>query len=234
MFNILIVDDDSGISEMLEMFLSTKGYNTLKALNGFEAIRSIKTEKIDLMLLDINMPNLSGYQVLKEIRRKNHIPVIIISARKDDSDKIIGLNLGADDYITKPFNLSELEARINAHLRRASEYNQHIENSDVIEFGEIKLDKMAVSVKKRGIEIELTKKEYLILEFMMSNPGRVFTNQQIMDKTTENDTEFYHENTVRVHIANLREKIEDSPSSPKYIVNIRGLGYKFNGESKKE
>lgn len=228
--NILVADDEREIVELIELYLSKENYNIIKAYDGMEAYNKFGEEKIDLAILDIMMPLLDGFQLVKRIREKYNTPVIILSAKSEDMDKILGLGLGADDYMTKPFNPLELTARVQAQLRRYHKLGpsaELMEKSD-IEIGDIVLDENGMTACKGGKQLELTSKEFKILYLLMKNQGKVYTKKQIFEYVWE-DNYYNDDNVVMVHLSNLRDKIEDNPKAPKYIKTIRGLGYKFNG-----
>lgn len=223
--NILIAEDEKDIRNLLELHLSKEGFNAFLATDGIEALNIFKKEKIDLAVLDIMMPNLDGISVLKEIRESSTIPVIFLTAKAQDADKILGLGLGADDYMVKPFSPIELIARIQAQLRRYYKYSPaNITNQ--IKYGELLLDKDCCLIYKNNIPIELNAKEYKILELLMDNIGKVYTKKQLYE-TVWGDAYYGDDNTIMVHISHIRDKIEDSPKSPKYLKTIRGIGYKL-------
>jgi DNA-binding response OmpR family regulator len=224
---ILICDDEKGILEILELYLSKEGYELVKATNGEEAIKKVKENRdLDLAILDIMMPKVDGYKVVKEIRVLYNIPIIMLSAKNQDSDKILGLDLGADDYITKPFNPLEVVARVNAQIRRKYNLNSNEESRTTIVIGDVSLDTYNVRVTVRGEEIELTSIEYGILKFLMENSGRILTKNQIFE-TVWNEEFLSGDNTIMVHISRLRDKIEEDSRNPVYLKTVRGLGYKF-------
>ncbi|GGF88285.1 DNA-binding response regulator [Paenibacillus albidus] len=227
---VLLVDDDRDIVELLKLFLEKEGLRIMEAFNGAEAWECIRRGNIDLAVLDIMMPGLDGVQLLQLLRAEHKLPVILLSAKNQDSDKILGLYLGADDYIAKPFNPLEVVARIQAILRRTYEYGEPAspaprrEEQTVI--GELILDHRDCVLYKGGVEIGLTAIEYKVLSALMGAPGRIFTKKQLFEQAW---SDHYYEdaNTIMVHISRLRDKIEDSPKQPVYIRTIRGLGYKF-------
>ncbi|MBE6047950.1 MAG: response regulator transcription factor [Clostridium sp.] len=224
---ILICDDEKEILEILQLYLEKDGYQILKASDGAEAINILNNEdNIDLSILDIMMPKIDGYKVVKQLRKISNIPVILISAKNQDSDKILGLDLGADDYITKPFNPLEVVARVNAQMRRKNNLNNSEEKKNVLQIGDIILDSYNVKVVVRGKEIELTSIEYGILKFLMDNAGRILTKNQIFEAVW-NEEFLSGDNTIMVHISRLRDKIEVDSRNPKYLKTIRGLGYRF-------
>ncbi|WP_449539098.1 response regulator transcription factor [Ferdinandcohnia sp. Marseille-Q9671] len=231
---ILIVDDQPEIVELLGLYLEKENYRILEAYDGQSALEIIQKEKLDLILVDLMMPYINGYQLIKRVRQDLQIPIIIISAKNDDNDKILGLGLGADDFIPKPFNPLEVIARVQALLRRSYNYAQATEiaaDNRQIRVGEIVLDESSFSAIKGSVIISLTKIEYRILELLMNSPGRVYTKQQIFEKAWN---EYYmggeEDNTINVHISKLREKLEENPKKPIYIKTIRGLGYKFENQ----
>lgn len=224
---ILICDDEKEILEILELYLEKEGYEILKAIDGKEAISILNSENdIDLSILDIMMPKVDGYKVVKYLRKISNMPVILISAKNQDSDKILGLDLGADDYITKPFNPLEVVARVNAQIRRKNNLSTSEEKKNVLQIGDIILDSYNVKVLVRGKEIELTSIEYGILKFLMDNAGRILTKNQIFEAVW-NEEFLSGDNTIMVHISRLRDKIEIDSRNPKYLKTIRGLGYRF-------
>lgn len=228
---ILIAEDDRDIVELLRLYLENQGYDVISASHGGEALDHLENEKIDLALVDIMMPTMNGYELIKEMRKNYRIPIIILSAKDADSDKIIGLNLGADDYVAKPFNPLEILARINSNLRRFYELGGETESSSTqFIHGELLLDIQEMTLEKRGELISLTPTEFKILAKLMKSPGQVFTRGQLYESINgicfESD-----ENTMMVHISKLREKIEEDPKNPEYIKTIRGLGYKLEKKS---
>ena len=229
MKNILIVDDEKEIAELIELYLLKEDFNIFKAYDGEQALEYVRDFDISLAIIDIMMPKLNGFQVIREIRKDHNIPVIILSARDDFSDKILGLDIGADDYMTKPFNPLELLARVQAQFRRFYELNQenhvHLDHSR-IELGSLVLDKECCTLSKNNQVLQLTSTEYKIMEYMFDHIGRVFTKKQIFEHVW-NEAYYDDENAIRVHISNLRDKIEDDPKNPKYLRTVRGLGYKI-------
>ena len=226
-FNILLAEDDEDIVKLLKLYLENEGYVVLWAKDGVEASEIFDKEKVDLALVDIMMPRMNGYELTKYIRKKSNIPIIILSAAQLDSDKILGLNLGADDYMVKPFNPLELIARINANLCRCYKLGNVKDADDGrISRGELTLDTHMLTLEKKGVPINLTATEYKILVMLMKSPGRVFTKMQIYEEVN-GDYYANDENTMMVHISNLRDKIEDDPKNPRYIKTVRGLGYKI-------
>ncbi|GAA0122378.1 response regulator transcription factor [Clostridium faecium] len=226
-YKILIADDDEDILEILELYLEKDGFEVVKAINGQKALEIIEKGKMDMAIIDVMMPIIDGFKLIKKIREEHNLPVIILSAKNQDTDKILGLGLGADDYIVKPFNPLEVVARVEAQLRRF--YNLNSDNKTVqkiIKIGEIELDTFSNTLKKRDNEVMLTSVEYKIIKLLMENGGRVFTKKEIFETVWE-DYFMGDDNTIMVHISNLREKIEDDSRKPIYLKTVRGLGYKF-------
>lgn len=225
---ILLVEDDIAISEMVKSYLTKEGFEVTTAFDGEEGVTSFLKDDFDLILLDLMMPKIDGMEFMKIIREKSLIPILIMSAKDSDVDKAIGLGFGADDYISKPFSMIELSARIKASIRRATKYSKtdkkHEEN--IISIGDLKVDLYNFSVIKNGENIKLTSKEFDILKLFITNPNRVFTKAQIYNLIW-NDDYFGDDNVINVHMRRLREKIEDNPSTPKYIKTLWGIGYKL-------
>lgn len=224
---ILIAEDDEDIIGLLRLYLEKEGYELVLATNGEEAFQKLLQEKISLAILDIMMPKMNGYELTKKIREISQIPILILSARNQDSEKILGLDLGADDYLTKPFNPLEVIARVKSLLRRSYEFKvKDSEEDNIITIGEITLNYEDRIVIKNGVEVQFTATEYKILELLMQKPGRVFTKAQIYKCI---NGEYYQsdDNSLMVHISRIREKIEPDLKNPIYVKTIRGLGYKF-------
>lgn len=225
---ILVVDDDREIANAIEKLLSMEGYQVIKAYNGLEALDAMVSNSIQLILLDVMMPKLDGLSTTLKIREDRNIPIIILSAKSEDSDKILGLSMGADDYVTKPYNPQELVARVKSQLRRYIHLgdvgNVH-RNSRIVIDG-LCLDKDAKQVIVDGEPVKLTAKEYGILEFLIENAGRVFSAEQIYERVW-GERAYSVENTVMVHIRHIREKIEINPKEPKYLKVVWGIGYKI-------
>ncbi len=228
-FNILIAEDDEDIVKLIKLYLENEGHTILHAHDGEEALEVFKDNKVDLAIVDIMMPKMNGYELTKNIRQTSNIPILILSAAQLDSDKILGLNVGADDYMVKPFNPLELLARVGALLRRF----YHLGASTValdegkIIVGELVLDTHQLTLEKRGVPVPVTATEYRLLILMMKEPGKVFTRVQLYEEVNGDSSYQKDDNTVMVHISNLRDKIEDDPKNPKYIKTVRGLGYKI-------
>lgn len=226
-FNVLLAEDDEDIVKLLRLYLENEGFDVVWAKDGVEACEIFDREKINIALVDIMMPRMNGYELTKYIRAKSNVPIIILSAAQLDSDKILGLNLGADDYMVKPFNPLELIARINAHLRRFYKLGNMQEKTDgKLRNGELCLDTETLTLEKNGTPVNLTATEFKILALLMKSPGRVFTKMQIYEEVN-GDYYSTDDNTMMVHISNLRDKIETDPKNPRYIKTVRGLGYKI-------
>ena len=226
MYNILVVDDDKEIVKAIEIYLGKENYNIFKAYDGEQTLKVIDKNEIHLAILDVMMPNKDGLETLEEIRKNRNIPVIILSAKSEDIDKINGLNIGADDYVTKPFNPIELIARVNALIRRYTRLGAIEEKQGVIKNGELSIDDELKKVTVDGQEIKLTPTEYNILKFLTENKGKVFSIEEIYKNVW--DGEYYAaENIIAVHIRHIREKIEINPKEPKYLKVIWGVGYKM-------
>ena len=229
MYKILICDDEKDIVRALEIYLKAESYELVKAYNGKQALEAMQNEKdICLVLMDIMMPEMDGIEALTEIRKFSNVPVIFLTAKSEDTDKILGLNLGADDYITKPFLPAELTARVRSSLRRYTMLGSISQEKDVLTIGSISLDDPAKEVRVDGDIVNLTKTEYEILKLLIKEPGRVFSPHEIYTKVWGDDP-YGTENTVAVHIRRLREKIEIDPAKPRYLKVIWGRGYKIEG-----
>ena len=227
MYNILVCDDDREIVEAIEIYLSKEGYNVIKAYDGLEAIEILKKEDIQLLLIDVMMPRLDGLRATLKIREKSGIPIIILSAKSEDSDKVIGLDVGADDYITKPFNPLELIARVKSQLRRYTKLGTMAgQKSNVYTVGGLEVNDDSKEVTVDGESVKLTPYEYKILLLLVKNQGRVFTIEQIYENVWEEEA-IAADNTVAVHIRHIREKIEINPKEPRYLKVVWGVGYKI-------
>ncbi|AHX21615.1 response regulator transcription factor [Bacillus bombysepticus] len=226
--SILIVDDDKDIIDLLKLFLEMENFFVVEASNGEVALKCLEENHIDLAIVDIMMPKMDGYQLIKKIRETLQFPILILSAKSQEVDKIIGLGIGADDFITKPFSALEIIARVQAHLRRSYEFNDRaVEGKGKqIHMGDLVLDYHSCTLYKSSESISLSATEYKILTLFMEEPGRIFTKKQIFENVW---SDYYcaDDNTIMVHISRLREKLEDSPKNPVYIKTIRGLGYRF-------
>lgn len=222
--NILVVDDDLKILKILQHTLSKEGFKVTTAASGEEALQAAKQSFPDLVLLDIMMPGMDGFETYQKLKAIREVPVIILSARSDEIDKVVGFRMGVDDYQTKPFSPTELALRVKAVLRRISE--QKVKSEKSLKYGSMVLDYDKRVVEIKGQKVELTPKEFELLWLMASNPNRVFTKAHLLDKVW--DSSFYgDDNTVTVHIRKLREKIETDPSKPTFIKTVWGTGYKF-------
>jgi DNA-binding response OmpR family regulator len=226
MYNILVCDDDKEIVEAIAIYLETAGFKVFKADNGEEALKIVDSEEIHLVLIDIMMPVMDGISALSEIRRVSNAPVILLTAKSEDNDKILGLNVGADDYITKPFNPLEVTARVRSQLRRYLKLGGGVAGQESYTIGGIELNDRNKEVFLDGEPVQVTPKEYEILKLLMANPGRVFSPKEIYS-TVWKEKPFGTDNTVAVHIRHLREKLEIDPSDPRYIKVIFGQGYKI-------
>ena len=218
---ILIAEDEADIRNILRLYLESENYEVLEAADGESAVAAVRNGSPDLVILDIMMPKLDGFAVVRAIRQQSDIPVLILSARNQDNDKILGLNLGADDYIAKPFNALEIVARVKAHLRRSDR-----SRTAFYSVGGLTLNPETCTVTKDGEPVLLTPTEYKLLSVLMRSPGRIFTRVQLSEAI---NGEYYEndDNTMMVHISKLREKIEDNPRTPARLVTVRGLGYRF-------
>ena len=222
-YTILVADDEKEIRELLRLYLENSGYKVVEAEDGQQALDIFRREKIDICLLDIMMPKIDGYRVLQELRKESNVPVMILSAKGEDTEKILGLNLGADDYMAKPFNPLEAVARVNSNIRRFYSLGTSAA-VEVIKVKDLELDMDACELRKNGVVIELTSVEYKIMELFMKSPGKVFTKQQIYEYGWGEDF-VVADNNIMVCISKLRDKLDDDPSA--YIKTIRGLGYRL-------
>jgi len=223
--NILVCDDDSAIVDAIGIYLENEGYKIFKAFNGMEALEVVANHEIQLILMDIMMPKMDGIRATAKIREDYKIPLIMLSAKSEDTDKILGLNLGADDYITKPFNPLELIARVKSQLRRYTTFGGLETKSNVFRTGELIINDETKTITVDGDEVHLTPVQYKILKLLTANAGRVFSIEEIYEKVW-NEPSFNPENTVTVHIRKIREKIEINPKEPKYLKVVWGVGYK--------
>ena len=225
--NILVCDDDQAIVDAIEIYLSQEGYTVLKAYDGLEAIRMVKEKEIQLVILDIMMPRMDGIRATMKIREISAVPIIFLSAKSEDVDKILGLNVGADDYITKPFNPLELNARVKSVLRRYTQLGAIAEKKDtVFQIGGLRVDDDRKEVTVDGEVVKLTPMEYRILLLLVQNPGKVFSIGQIYERIWKEEA-VSGDNTVAVHIRHIREKIEINPKEPRYLKVVWGVGYKI-------
>ena len=226
MAEILVCDDDKEIVEAIEIYLTQEGHHILKAYDGEQAIRVLQNHPVDLLIIDVMMPKLDGIRATLKIREKNALPIIILSAKSEDADKILGLNVGADDYVTKPFNPLELVARVKSQLRRYTQLGAMTEKKEnIYETGGLMIDDDRKEVTVDGESVKLIPIEYRILLFLVQNQGRVFSINQIYENIW-NEEAIAADNTVAVHIRHIREKIEINPKEPRYLKVVWGLGYK--------
>lgn len=223
--NILIAEDEQDIRDLVALHLNKEGFNVFQAADGIEALNILSEEKIDIAILDVMMPKLDGFTVVRKIRENSDIPVIFLTARSEDNDKILGLGLGADDYMVKPFSPIELMARVHAQLRRYYKYTNG-KNNNLLSLGDLTLNKESFTVHKGEVLLELNAKEYRILELLMENIGKVYTKKQLYEIVWQ-EPYYGDDNTIMVHISHIREKIEDNPRNPTYLKTIRGIGYKL-------
>ncbi len=231
MTKILVCDDEKDIVSALRIYLESQNYEVYEAFNGKEALDVMSSENIDLVLLDIMMPKVNGIEALVKIRETSTIPIILISAKSEDADVVLGLDVGADDYITKPFNAAEVLARVRSQLRRHQVFNQNVEKEALI-IGGIMLNNKTKEVTLDGEPIKLTPKQFDILKFLMSHPNQVFSPTEIYERVWDEEAVGY-ENSVAVHIRHIREKIEINPKEPRYLQVIWGQGYKIVRGDKK-
>lgn len=227
---VLIIEDEQPIVDILKFNLSKEGYNTLEALDGVRGLELALTSEPDLVLLDVMLPGMDGFEVCRKIRERSAVPVIMLTAREEEVDKVLGLELGADDYMTKPFSVRELTARVKANLRRTSIDaipKEEPETSILITSGDLTINVERYEVSKNGTVLEITIREFELLKFLATQPEKIFTREKLLENVW--GYEYYGDvRTVDVTVRRLREKIEDDPSMPKYIITKRGVGYYFN------
>ncbi len=228
MYNILVCDDEKDIVSAVRIYLSSEGYTVYEAYNGLEALEIVQKEDIHLVLMDIMMPQMDGIEAMVKIREHSNVPVILLTAKGEDTDKVLGLTVGADDYVTKPFNPVELQARVKSQLRRYMQLGGGRQQSGRLCIGGIELDDKSKEVTLDGDPVALTRTEYDILKLLMEHPGQVFSPNEIYHEVWK-DVAFGTENTVAVHIRHLREKIEYDPAQPRYLKVVWGRGYKMEG-----
>lgn len=226
--NVLVAEDEKDIRNLIKLHLEENGYTVFTAADGLEALAIFQNNLINLGIFDVMMPRLDGFNLLRKIRETSQMPVIFLTARGDEMDKVLGLGLGGDDYLVKPFSMAELIARVGAQLRRNYEYfeNSQLRKSQ-LKVGSLCLDEDGCCIYVDGALVELSAKEYLMLQFLMKNPDKVFTKKQLYRQVWEEDL-YYDDNTIMVHISRLRNKLEADPRNPEYIKTIRGIGYKFH------
>ncbi|MBH0168147.1 response regulator transcription factor [Fictibacillus sp. 18YEL24] len=225
-FNVLVVDDEKEIRDAIEIYLKNEGITVVQARDGIEAIEKLDEQPIHLIVMDIMMPKLDGISTTFKIREQKNIPIIILSAKSEDTDKVLGLQIGADDYVTKPFNPLELIARVKSQLRRYVTLGTYEGKTNLIDLNGLTLDKEAKEVAINGDSVKLTPIEYKIVELLMSYPGRVFSINDIYERVWK-EPSYNAENTVAVHIRKIREKIEIDPKNPRYLKVVWGIGYKM-------
>ncbi|MGN1155885.1 MAG: response regulator transcription factor [Agathobacter sp.] len=229
MYNVLVCDDERDIVSALKIYLTSEGHNVIEAYNGKEAVDIVSKQEIHLVLMDIMMPVMDGIQAMVKIREISNVPVILLTAKSEDTDKVLGLNVGADDYVTKPFNPVELQARVKSQLRRYMQLGSGTKDMAKLRMGGIEIDDKAKEVTLDGEKVNLTRTEYDILKLLMDHPGQVFSPNQIYEAVWK-DNPYGTENTVAVHIRHLREKIELNPQEPRFLKVVWGRGYKMEGE----
>lgn len=229
MYNVLVCDDERDIVSALKIYLTSEGHNVIEAYNGKEAVDIVSRQEIHLVLMDIMMPVMDGIQAMVKIREISNVPVILLTAKSEDTDKVLGLNVGADDYVTKPFNPVELQARVKSQLRRYMQLGSGTKDMAKLRMGGIEMDDKAKEVTLDGEKVNLTRTEYDILKLLMDHPGQVFSPNQIYEAVWK-DNPYGTENTVAVHIRHLREKIELNPQEPRFLKVVWGRGYKMEGE----
>lgn len=225
---ILVVDDDRDIVRAIAKLLEMEGYNVVKAYDGIDALEKLSENSIQLILIDVMMPKLDGLSTMMKIREKKNIPIIVLSAKSEDTDKILGLSMGADDYITKPYNPMELAARVKSNLRRYMQLGaiDTTNKTDTLKIGGLELDRAAKTLTADGEPVKLTATELKILKLLMENAGRIFSAEEIYSRVWNEDA-YAVENTVMVHIRHIREKIEINPKEPRYLKVVWGIGYKI-------
>ena len=223
---ILLVDDEASVQKLLAYPLERDGYRVVQAWDGEEALAQFDREQIDLVVLDLMLPKLDGLEVCKRLRARSNVPILMLTARDDEVDKVIGLELGADDYITKPFSIREFRSRVRAHLRRASTLPRELRDEEVIEIDALRIDPTRRTVEANGRPVELTFVEFELLRTLAGRPGRVFSRQQLL-VAVWGGSEYREPRTIDVHIRHLREKLEVDPKVPHTILTVRGVGYRF-------
>ena len=223
---ILLVDDEDSVQKLLTYPLERDGFRVLQARDGEEALRRFSTEKVDLVVLDLMLPRIDGLEVCKRLRATSSVPIIMLTARDDELDKVLGLELGADDYITKPFSIREFRSRVRALLRRAAAPRHDAREAETIESDGLRIDLARRAVDVGGRSVQLTYVEFELLRILASNPGRVYTRQMLLEALW-GSSEYREPRTIDVHIRHLREKLERDPSEPELIFTVRGVGYRF-------
>ena len=223
---ILLVDDEDSIQKLLAYPLEREGFRVLQARDGEEALRQFASERVDLVVLDLMLPKLDGLEVCKRLRAQSEVPIIMLTARDDELDKVLGLELGADDYITKPFSIREFRSRVRALLRRASVSRQPASDDEVVSAVDLRIDLARRSVEARGRQIQLTYAEFELLRTLASNPGRVYSRRMLLEALW-GGADYREPRTIDVHVRHLREKLERDPAEPEYLLTVRGVGYRF-------
>jgi DNA-binding response OmpR family regulator len=226
---ILLVDDEDSVQRLLSYPLEREGFRVIPAHDGEEALERFAAEQVDLVVLDIMLPKLDGLEVCKRLRSQSTVPIIMLTARDDEFDKVLGLELGADDYITKPFSIREFRSRVRALLRRAAAPRQEIREDETIEAGDLRVDLSRRSVTIRGESVELTYVEFELLRTLASAPGKVFSRQALLEAIW-GDSAYREPRTIDVHVRHLREKLERDARQPEYIFTVRGVGYRFRDQ----
>ncbi len=225
--SVLIVDDDKKIAELVQAYFEKDGFTTYLAHDGFKALEKIREQKPDIVVLDLMLPGLDGWEVCRRVRKDSEIPILMLTARDEEPDRLTGLEMGADDYVAKPFSAREVVARAKAILRRT---NKEAGKTGSVNIGNLFIDREKHTVSKNEVMLEMTPTEFKILDMMASNPGRVFSRLQIIEHVQGYEFEGF-ERTVDAHIKNLRRKLEDNPKEPKYVITVYGVGYKFEVDS---
>jgi DNA-binding response OmpR family regulator len=223
---ILLVDDEDSVQKLLAYPLEREGFRVLQARDGEEALTRFASEDVDLVVLDIMLPKLDGLEVCKRLRAESQVPIIMLTARDDELDKVLGLELGADDYITKPFSIREFRSRVRALLRRASAARQLGQDGEVIVVGELTITPARRTVEVRSEAVQLTYVEFELLRILASNPGRVYSRRMLLEALW-GGADYREPRTIDVHVRHLREKLEGDPAAPEYILTVRGVGYRF-------
>jgi DNA-binding response OmpR family regulator len=226
---ILLVDDEQPIQKLLSYPLEKDGYEVVPARDGQEALNAFDQQSFDLVVLDIMLPKVDGLEVCRQLRARSSVPIIMLTAKAEEIDKVLGLELGADDYITKPFSMREFRSRVRAALRRAEMGTQLDGDEEPLERGEMRIDFAKRSVELRGEPVQLTFVEFEILAVLAGHPGRVYTRDMLLDRIW-GDSAFRDQRTIDVHIRHLREKLESDPKNPEYLLTVRGVGYRFKDE----
>ncbi len=223
---ILLVDDEEAVQKLLTYPLERDGYRVIQARDGEEALERFRTDQVDLVVLDVMLPKLDGLEVCRRLRATSSVPIIMLTARDDELDKVVGLELGADDYITKPFSIREFRSRIRAALRRAAVPARELREPDTIVAGDLVIDTARRSVELAGRSVQLTYVEFELLRTLASHPGRVYTRRALLE-VLWGDSDYREPRTIDVHVRHLREKLERAPREPEYIFTVRGAGYRF-------